>query len=118
MIVNVYVHSTDTSQAVQLHNHTPLLIRPYQPCDTGESQLSAGSFSSEQPPSESVISLLLEQLVKSSMYHVQTLHIHVHTVYIHAHTLYMGTTDYWRIPLPCMPVCTAHVRCMYYAILH
>jgi hypothetical protein len=122
----VYVHSTDTvtSQAVQpeLHNHTPLLIRPYQPCDTGESQLSAGSFPSELPPSpsESVISLLLEQLVKSSMYHVHTLHIHVHTVYIHAHTLYMGTTDYLRtsIPLQCMPVCTAHVRCMYYAIIH
>ena len=83
MIVNVYVHSTDMSQAVQLHNHTSLLIRPDQPCDTGESQLSAGSFPSELPPSESVISLLLEQLVKSSMYHVYTLHIHVHTVYIH-----------------------------------
>jgi len=86
----VYVHSTDTSQAVQLHNHTPLLIRPDQPCDAGESQLSAGSFPSELPPSESVISLLLEQLVKSSMYHVHTLHIHVHTVYIHAHTFVHG----------------------------
>ncbi len=82
----MYVHSTDTSQAVQLHNHTPLLIRLDQPCDAGESQLSAGSFPSELSPSESVISLLLEQLVKSSMYHVHTLHIHVHTVYIHAHS--------------------------------
>jgi hypothetical protein len=66
MIVNVYVLSTDTSQAVQLHNHTSLLIRPDQPCDA----------------------------------------------------LYMGTTDYLLIPLPCMPVCTANVRCMYYAIIH
>ncbi len=121
----VYVHSTDTSQAVQLHNHTSLLIRPYQPCDTGEYQLRTGSIPSELPPSESVICLLFEQLVKSSMclywcgmYHVHTLHIHIHTVYIHAHTLYMGTTDCLRIPLPCMPVCTAHVRCMYYAIIH
>ncbi len=124
--VSLCVHSTDTSQAVQLHNHTSLLrvIRPDQPCDAGESQLSAGSFPSELPPSESVISILLEQLVKSSMCLLCTmyihLHIHVHTVYIHAHTLYMGTTDYLRIlvPLLCMPVCTAHVRCMYYAIVH
>ena len=62
MIVYMCMHSTDTSQAVQLHNHTSLLIRPDQPCDAGESQLSAGSFPSELPPSESVISLLLEQL--------------------------------------------------------
>ncbi len=70
MIVNVYVHSTDTSQAVQLHNHTSLFIRPDQPepCDAGESQLSAGSFPSELPPSESIISLLLEQLVKFSLF--------------------------------------------------
>ncbi len=51
MIVNVYLHSSDTSQTVQLHNHTSLLIRPNQPCDTGESQLSTGSFPSELPPS-------------------------------------------------------------------
>jgi hypothetical protein len=35
----------------------------------------------------------------------------------------LDTTPYARlyylcIPLPCMPVCTAHVRCMYYAIIH
>ncbi len=67
----VYVHSTDMSQAVQLHSRTSLLImiRPDQPCDTGESQFSAGSFPSELPgpPCESVICLLLEQLVKSSL---------------------------------------------------
>jgi hypothetical protein len=51
------------------------------------------------------------------MYHAHTLHIHVHTVYIHVHMLYMGTTDYLRIPLPCMPLCTALVICMYYAII-
>ncbi len=51
MIVYMCMHSTDTSQAVQLHNHTSLLIRPDQPCDAGESQLSAGSFPSELPPS-------------------------------------------------------------------
>jgi hypothetical protein len=38
---HVYVHSSDTSQAVQLHNHTPLLIRPNQPCDAGELGLSS-----------------------------------------------------------------------------
>jgi hypothetical protein len=70
----MYVHCTYTFMIVnmcmyivQLHNHTSLLIRPDQPCDAGESQLSRGSFPSELPPSESVISLLLEQLVKSSM---------------------------------------------------
>jgi hypothetical protein len=51
------------------------------------------------------------------MYHVHTLHIHVHAVYIRVHRLYMGTTDYLRIQLPCMPVCTALVICMYYAIV-
>jgi hypothetical protein len=51
------------------------------------------------------------------MYRVHALHIHVHKVYIHVHTVYMGTTDYLRIPLPCMPVCTALVICMYYAIV-
>ncbi len=45
----MYVRSTDTS--VQLHNHNSLSIRPYQPCDAGESQLRAGSAPSEQPPS-------------------------------------------------------------------
>ncbi len=88
MIVNMCMYIVP--QAVQLHNHTPLLIRPNQPCNAGESQLSAGSFPSELPPSESVISLLLEQLVKSSMYHVHILHIHVHTLYIHAHTFVHG----------------------------
>ncbi len=54
------------------------------------------------------------------MYHVHTLHMHVHTstVYMHVHTLYIGTTDYLRIPLLCMPVCTALVMCMYYAIVY
>ncbi len=120
MIVNMcmYIVQTRLRLYTELHNHNPLLIRPDQPCYAGESLLSAGSFPSELPPSESVISLLLEQLVKSCMYHVHTLHIHVHMVYIHAHTLYMGITYYLHIPLPCMPVCTAHVRCMYYAIVH
>jgi hypothetical protein len=63
----VYVHSTDTSQAVQLHNHTSLL----SPAISLAMQVSLSSaqapYSSELPPSESVISLLLEQLVKSSL---------------------------------------------------
>jgi hypothetical protein len=51
------------------------------------------------------------------MYNVHTLHIHVHTVYVHVHTLYMGTTDCLQIPLHYMPVCTALVIWMYYAIV-
>jgi hypothetical protein len=35
----MYVQSSDTS--AQLHNHTSLPIKPNQPCDAGESQLSA-----------------------------------------------------------------------------
>ena len=66
------------------------------------------------------------QLVKTSMsldcfaimmYNACTLHVHVHTVYIHVHTLYMGTTYCIHIPLWYIPLCTALVIGMYYAIV-
>jgi hypothetical protein len=48
---------------------------------------------------------------------VQQLILHVHTVYMHVHTLYIGTLNYLRVPFPRMPVCTALVMCLYYAII-
>ncbi len=51
------------------------------------------------------------------VYHVHTLHINVHRVYVHFHTLYMGTTDCLHTSRHYMPVCTALVTWMYYAIV-
>jgi hypothetical protein len=54
-----------------------------------------------------------------AVYYVHVLHtgIHVYTVYVHLHILYMGTTDCLHTPLHYMPVCTALVIWMYYAIV-
>ena len=66
------------------------------------------------------------QLIKTSMsldcfaimmYNACTLHVHVHTVYIHVHTFYMGTTYCIHIHLWYIPLCTALVIGMYYAIV-
>ena len=112
----MYGPSTDTS--VQLLNHTSFPIRPNQPCNTRESQLSAGASPSEQP-SEQLGKLRLF-LLNNWLNHVHTLYIHVHRVYIHVHRvyihwhvhmLYMGTSHFMHVPLWYMPLCT----CLYSA---
>ncbi len=91
---------------------------PDQPCDASESQVRAGiSVLATKTCWDTWLNPVCAWTA-SDMYHVHTLHIHVHTVYMHVHTLYIGTPNYLRVPLACMlPVCTALVMCMYYAIV-
>ena len=119
MIVNMCMYIVQTR--LRLYSSTTTLHFSSGPI----SLATQASLSSVQAPF--LQSCLLPSLSSASCWNnwlnpVCTMYIHciytfIRCIYMHI-PLYMGTTDYLRIPLPCMPVCTAHVRCMYYAIVH
>jgi hypothetical protein len=60
-LIYLYVHHDGTCMFMNVNMcmdvvQTHMYIRPYQHCDTGESQLCSGSSPSEQPPSSVVAS--------------------------------------------------------------
>ncbi len=76
-----------------VHNHTSFPIRPNQPCDASESQLSAGAAPSEQPPSchqsfQPTVHTYIN-IVYTMYIHIMYMYVNVCIMYVHVCTMYV-----------------------------